>query len=414
MRFMNNKKTEHLPPHKDTLVIIGNGFDLWQGLHTCYSEFRKYYLVHRDEIMKRLRIKKRVFQDEEGQILSISDVELIYGDPFDPEELEAKFWNTFEASLDKLDAERLNLFFGKDSKGLRKMDKSIRNANRILREAFCNWIATIAIDHKETDFQFGDNCLFINFNYTDTLVKRFHVKESDEFHIHGLAADKESIIFGHSTHPQLPENELHQFGGRFRGLYFVERILYETDKHVQDNIQLLCMFLGIHGVMAEEIQQVYVLGHSMGLSDIGYFKFLVNATRVHEEKSTVDNGEYSETINSMDELHMRLQYAIKYAGYRLEDELIASENKAAVARKFDLEQSARDEEFQKEFFRMIRKGHKKKENIESVVVKPRMKDAMWHISYYSEQDKIWSEKLMTELGCKNFRLYSSIEQCMSQ
>ena len=116
------------------------------------------------------------------------------------------------------------------------MNKSIRNAKRIMREAFCNWIGEIKIDNKDVDYRFGDNCLFINFNYTDTLLRSFKVKEENEYHIHGEATDKETIIYGHSSHPQMPEDALYRFGGRFKGLYFVGKILYETDKHVQDNI----------------------------------------------------------------------------------------------------------------------------------------------------------------------------------
>ncbi|HBG22764.1 MAG TPA: hypothetical protein DDW83_05855, partial [Peptococcaceae bacterium] len=90
MGKMFKKKTRRERPFtpKDTLVIIGNGFDIWQDLHTGYNEFQKYYLLHRDEIMKRLRIKKKVFQDESGQKIAISDVELIYGDPFEPGQLD--------------------------------------------------------------------------------------------------------------------------------------------------------------------------------------------------------------------------------------------------------------------------------------------------------------------------------------
>ena len=104
MDKMLKKKTikERSFTPKDTLIIIGNGFDIWQGLHTGYNEFHKYYLLHRDEIMKRLRVKKKVFQDEGGQKIVISDVELIYGDPFEPGQLDDGFWSTFEASLVRL------------------------------------------------------------------------------------------------------------------------------------------------------------------------------------------------------------------------------------------------------------------------------------------------------------------------
>lgn len=218
--FKRKAKKEVTFTPKDTLIIIGNGFDIWQGLDTSYSQFQKYYLLHRDKIMKRLGIKKRVFQDEDGQSITISDVELIYGDPFELGQLDDDFWSTFETSLDKLDIEKLNLFFGKDRRGLREMNKSIRNADRIMRKAFSDWIEQITIDNKDAGYRFSDNCLFINFNYTNTLLKRFKAKEENVYHIHGEATDKRSIIYGHSSHPQLPEEALYRFGGEIQRFIF--------------------------------------------------------------------------------------------------------------------------------------------------------------------------------------------------
>ena len=74
------------------------------------------------------------------------------------------------------------------------------------------------------------------------------------------------------------------------------------------------MFLAMHGVMAEEIKNVYVLGHSMGLPDIEYFTFLADATRFH--KLIQPDSENSKVgTQSINELYNRLQYAISHIGY---------------------------------------------------------------------------------------------------
>ena len=52
---------------------------------------------------------------------------MIYGDPFDPGELDNEFWNNFESSLANIDTERINLFFGKERRNLKDMRRSIRN-----------------------------------------------------------------------------------------------------------------------------------------------------------------------------------------------------------------------------------------------------------------------------------------------
>ena len=91
-------------------------------------------------------------------------------------------------------------------------------------------------------------------------------------YIHGDFSDTESIVFGHSTHPErafpelMEQKFIHRVGGdkskRFRELYLVENALYETDKQVQDNIDDLCEFMTIDGVHIEDITDIYVLGHS--------------------------------------------------------------------------------------------------------------------------------------------------------
>lgn len=100
----------------DTLIILGNGFDMWQGVSTSYSDFEKYYLAHLYEIMQQLRIRPYTITDgDETRI--VSDVEMLYGDPFNPDELDQDFWNRYEDSLSLIDDQRVNLYFGKEKKG---------------------------------------------------------------------------------------------------------------------------------------------------------------------------------------------------------------------------------------------------------------------------------------------------------
>ncbi|MEG2383865.1 MAG: AbiH family protein [Oscillospiraceae bacterium] len=401
---------------KDTLIIIGNGFDVWQGLDTRYSDFHNYYLEHRDEIMKKLGIKNLTLTDENGQRTSFSAVELLYGDPFSPGELDSDFWTSFETSMDKIDSEKINLFYGKERNDLRAMDKSIRDAKRILTKAYCDWIATLTIDHRETPYHFGDNCVFINFNYTDTLLKRFHVQELDEFHIHGEVSDKSSIIFGHSSHPQLPEPLLQKLGGRFGGLFLIEKLLYETDKHVQNNICLLCMFLASHGIIAEQIKNVYVLGHSMGTQDLEYFEFLSDATRLDDpaNKKSCDE-KVLDSNNTIEELDLRLQYSINRFGYSNDEASIDPDQTAAVQRRFALEQEARIRVFDKMFFKQFKKSRQRtaRKIAEPIEFIPRDKDAMWHISYYSELDKFQAENAMQMFGYGSYKLYPTIDECLA-
>jgi hypothetical protein len=121
------------------------------------------------------------------------------------------------------------------------------------------------------------------------LEKRFGLDENNDYHIHGEATDPESIIVGHATHPEMAFPELikqkivHTLDGkkskRLQGLFLIEQVLYETDKHIQDNIDDLCEFMTLDGLHIEDITDIYVLGHSFAEPDFGYFEFLVKATQ---------------------------------------------------------------------------------------------------------------------------------------
>lgn len=425
---------------KNTLVLIGNGFDIWQKLNTGYAEFQAYYLKHRNEITKKLKIKSKILRQKDGGARKISDVELIYGDPFRPANLDDDFWHTFEASLGKLDAQRLNLFFGKEKRGLKMMARSVVNANRILKEAFCRWIATIPVDDKDSGLRFDDNCYFINFNYTDTLEKRFGVSEKDITHIHGQASDAESIIVGHAIHPQEPENILYRWGGRFRGLFLIDYILYQTDKHVRDNITLLCLELSSAGINAADIKDIYVLGHSLGDSDLEYFTFLKEVTAKRTDSPEPSSDSDINEKDPLEELNNRIQYIIKTYGKDPSiTEPVTPEEKDAIYQKFLAEQQARDSALETAFWKMLQKNNGKKrpgsgsrlfqtgrkyitikeENQAgsadaAPVKKERISDAKWHITYYSDADKERAEYLMKTLGCTDYELLGSIDEAVEK
>lgn len=59
----------------------------------------------------------------------------------------------------------------------------------------------------------------------------------------------------------------------------MEAALYETDKHVVDRMDDLCVAFMENGVHMEDIENVYVLGHSFAPADLEYFEFLHAVTR---------------------------------------------------------------------------------------------------------------------------------------
>lgn len=450
------------------LFLIGNGFDRWQGLPTSYDQFKEYYRNNIHDIVKELRIKTII--NEYGTL--ITPVEMIFGDIFSPTSLPEEFFWNFESSTALLDDQNIINYFKKTNRGLVKLQKVVQEAQEILRKIFGDWIKSIVINPSDSGYRFDDSCYFINFNYTDTLEKCFGVDEINDYHIHGEADDPESIIFGHSTHPELAFPELMEqkfvrtLAGkkskRLQGLYLIENALYETDKHIQDNIDDLCEFMMLDGVHIEDFTDIYVLGHSFSEPDYEYFDFLVKATQ-----TGCDFNELSalwkvrnlglETLNEdslLDFIRLNIAYATQHrkrllgkdnihfpkaemleqvlfgqTGIYTDSDGIIHKNdehdekaKSAVYKRFIIEQACRTKEVIEELC-MLKNVQELPADCFSVLKAasyidgghtPRSDNAKWHISYYSDEDKEQIKKVMKRTGCNNFELYKSIDECIAE
>lgn len=443
----------------DTLILIGNGFDIWQNLDTSYRSFERYYEAHLDEVLERFHLKKytkynddgTIAIDSEGNTITYSDVELFYGDPFKPQKLDHTFWWNFETSMDKIDDQQINYFFGRD--GVKNIKRCAENAQKILKEMFRDWVGTIHISEEISKYAFGDNVLFVNFNYTDTLLKRFGVKAVNEFHIHGIAKEKESIIVGHATHPEYPYEPLRMFKNkpRMEGLYYIEEFLYNSDKHIEDNYMKLQIFCGLHGVRIENIKKIFVLGLGFGDADLGYIKHLIYETQgISENPETHLEQEEKAYLDSLDYdgiMHINMQYAfshrervmqkkpISFPEHERLDEMIKTYvedpyqhverdvqlrlEAAGVRRRFREEQEERNQKIRREYLRMLNKRmhlgmltpveafleHDPKIPYDN-------SGTEWHISYYSEEDRKRIDTVMQSYGCENYTLHPDIAQCI--
>lgn len=110
------------------LIIIGNGFDCWQGIPTSYEKFRLYYIEHIEEAAEALGLEFYTIKDKSGAEKKVTAVELIYGNPFEPDQLENEFFWNLEARMDKLDDQNINLFFGRSGEGQKRLRQAVDEA----------------------------------------------------------------------------------------------------------------------------------------------------------------------------------------------------------------------------------------------------------------------------------------------
>ena len=450
------------------LILIGNGFDRWQGLPTSYDHFKKYYRDHIFSVARELRIKTTV--DDDGML--ITPVEMIFGDISRPSALPQEFFWNFEASTALIDDQNIINHFKKTKIGLYRLQQTVHAAQRILQKIFGDWIESIEITPEKPKYRFDDSCYFINFNYTATLEKRFGVNEKNVYHIHGEATDPESIIFGHSTHPETAFSELmrQRFvrtldgkkSKRLQGLYLIENVLYATDKHVWDNIDDLCEFMTLDGLHMEDISDVYVLGHSFAEPDYEYFNFLVKATQMgcdFNELSALWKirdiaFEQIDDDKLLDFINLNIAYATLHRKRVLGKDNISfpqaeqferalfgqtdvytdgagnihkkdvnDENiKNAVHKRFLMEQAARTKEVIEELC-LLKNVKELPADCFSILKAadfidgghaPRIVDAKWHISYNTEDDEKQIKSVLQRTGCENFKLFHGIDECISE
>ena len=80
MIFRKKKKTTESLSPIDTIIVIGNGFDRWQGLNTSYADFQTYYHEHLDETLKKFHLNLGNLIMNFGMILKIHWLILMQND----------------------------------------------------------------------------------------------------------------------------------------------------------------------------------------------------------------------------------------------------------------------------------------------------------------------------------------------
>jgi hypothetical protein len=325
------------------LIIIGNGFDLAHGLKTRYSDFLVWYL---NQLFKKhyeagninkyedeLAIIKGVFKFT-GTIKSIEDFKTLKGDKLGPSveykddfleklidicehsqwvDIEREYFNqlkTIYQYCEKNDG--ANISYGIH------LAKILHKQFEFLKQKLVEYLKTIEINKQycnpsivanletiindpDIDDEKGHQeyrVSFLNFNYTNTL--RIYNKEHSSIfplpvtHIHGnLNTLIENIIFGSGDEmdpvyqriENLNSNELlrniKSFGYLKNGDYQKFRLFTDSDKF-----------------------NVYILGHSCGLSD----RILLNSIFEHKncESIKIYYHKRSDTDNDYTEKTMEI------------------------------------------------------------------------------------------------------------
>lgn len=248
------------------LYIIGNGFDIAHGIQSKYDSFRDFlinnYPDYYSSIMFGYNYAKELWKDFENELplcaIYIEENGLQMG-----KEMSEKL------DYDSMDDMGIGIWLDEQYKFLNELPKYLRL-----------WIESIDTS-KKMFYKIDKESKFLTFNYTDTLERVYSINPNNIKHIHGYVRNKiEELVIGHCNRKIISdalkmkrENEKYfcDFAISTYNLIlkYCNNILKKTDKIIEKNAEFF--------ENLSDIDEVVVIGHSLGKVDFPYFNKVINS-----------------------------------------------------------------------------------------------------------------------------------------
>jgi hypothetical protein len=282
-----------------TLFVVGNGFDLFHGVGSTYSEFGEYVRRTNDSLHKTF---EKYFSFEGNwawleETLACLDISSIVDDA--SEFLVGYGFDEWRDSDNHAYQEEVN--------------DTVRELSEGLKTAFTAWVLQLSIPHlgeyTGKRLRVHSDAVFLTFNYTPTLETLYGIPRENICYIHNRAeAANSQLILGHAVDPsgRLPLNkgvdlEVQDVrvteGNKILDSYF-GRTFKPTAKIISEKREFFDKLYGT--------TQIFVIGHSLSTVDLPYFREVAN--RVGRDASwvvTYRNPANESLIAALDDLGIR-------------------------------------------------------------------------------------------------------------
>jgi hypothetical protein len=291
----------------NSLVVIGNGFDLAHGLKTRYYDFIIWYLntilneistssLYMDELLTihRTRVRRKFRNVESSQqfLETLSTLENGYtlspffqkllekGNDLAWVDIESEYYNYLvnvysgtkggKASPRYADLLSLNKSLSAIKKKLIEYLKTI-NVNEVKENpSISTQIERLMLRIKKKPAYTGvpnNKICFLNFNYTSTIetyLKKYNLEEYEYqlINIHGNLKLTESVIFGYGDMMDMHFESIENMNDN-EYLKHIKHYHYLQKPEFHSLIQ----FLRLRNMGSFEKYQVNIMGHSCGVSD---------------------------------------------------------------------------------------------------------------------------------------------------
>lgn len=269
-----------------TVVILGNGFDIWNKLPTSYWHFFNQYNALLNEYLQ-------YFDDFCDLDAEWANFEESLGS-FNQDNFHDNV--TWQPSLEEL-ADNPTCLYGFEDEISNKKDELVAKINN----AFKTWIASVDVSLATPLIGIPTNLNFINFNYTTTLQDVYGVPDESILHIHGKV--RRDIIFGHGRASDSSEGFVRNenepwFEDSQRNASSIPEIFYKPVEQILENNRAQLEGYG-------DVTEIIVIGHSINEIDIPYFQCLLAAyPDAHWRNYNYEN--LDEDIDAVSETHSKL------------------------------------------------------------------------------------------------------------
>lgn len=264
------------------LFIIGNGFDLNEGIGTGYLDFKKYLEEKNPKLVLDLEFFYRsIFnfgKDSEENVIDfdVTDIVDSEGKSILPE--DCNLWSKFEKNIANLSFSTIKneLGFGRFpiqnyQEQLDTLAKYFQDTISNLRFNMKEWIKTINIYPSLFKKKFvGDN-LFVNFNYTSSLENRYSVPKEKICYLHNSCEGDKDIVFGCSNN-DIDDFKKYRFDST-NNFEFVNCLNDMLRKNVKDTSSIINKKLAPF-LDGKKFENIIVLGSSLSEVDMPYFDYI--------------------------------------------------------------------------------------------------------------------------------------------
>ena len=252
---------------EETLVIIGNGFDVGHGLPSKFSDFKDWMRKNNASLYETL-----------NRYMDIS------GD----------WWNDFEGNLAEFNVPKIVNEAPRDSSPRdRKYPPSLtypasdyfRSLRKLISDSFVEWASSLTCESAKPFVELPLADLYVSFNYTDTLERLYGIPEEKILYIHGKALRGDDIIFGHGkNHFELEHDVKEKYGLYESNDFYVPGTYGDAEYQLTIEISFFDKFpytqlVKYDSILAPAVARatmIWVYGFSFSDVDFQYIEWMVD------------------------------------------------------------------------------------------------------------------------------------------